>query len=390
MVTQMMAIPGKSREEADVVKFITSRLLGAGVPEKAISVDTAHLRIPGGGNTGNLIVRLPGTMRGPRRLLMAHIDTVPLCVGCRPVAGSEFIESTEPGTALGGDDRAGASVILLALETLMREQLPHPPLTFFWPVQEEIGLRGSCYVSVGKLGKPQLCFNWDGNAPNSLTVGATGDYDIAVTINGIPSHAGAHPEQGVSAITIAALAIADLQEKGWLGLVSRGKLSGTSNVGVISGGDATNVVTPRVTIRAEARSHDPAFRERIVREIEKAFTRAAKKLKSSLRQTGSIEFQTELKYEAFRLDDDAPCVHAAAAAIEAVGMTPQTVVSNGGLDANWMTNHGLPTVTLGCGQRSIHTADEKLHIDSFLTACEIARQLATGIAAPPSTTTKAR
>ena len=31
--------------------------------------------------TGGLILQLPGTLRGPRRLLMAHVDTVPLCIG---------------------------------------------------------------------------------------------------------------------------------------------------------------------------------------------------------------------------------------------------------------------------------------------------------------------
>ena len=37
------------------------------------------------GNVGNLIVKLPGTVRGPRRLLMAHMDTVPVCLGAQPV-----------------------------------------------------------------------------------------------------------------------------------------------------------------------------------------------------------------------------------------------------------------------------------------------------------------
>ena len=50
--------------------------------------------------------------------------------------------------------------------------------------------------------------------------------------------------------------------------MNKGGHSGTSNVGVIHGGEATNVVTDHVEIRAEARSHDPKFRERIVREIE--------------------------------------------------------------------------------------------------------------------------
>ena len=70
-------------------------------------------------------------------------------------------------------------------------------------------------------------------------------------------------------------AIADLEHGGWHGLIRKGRKTGTSNIGSIHGGGATNVITDRLSIRAEARSHDPAFRRRIVREIERAFSRAA-------------------------------------------------------------------------------------------------------------------
>lgn len=102
---------------------------------------------------------------------------------------------------------------------------------------------------------------------------------MEIQIEGLASHAGVAPQLGVSAIAIASLAIADLHRGGWHGLVEKGKTAGTTNVGVIQGGEATNVVTEKVTVRAEARSHDPKFRERIVAEIEKAFTLAVKEVK---------------------------------------------------------------------------------------------------------------
>ena len=64
-------------------------------------------------------------------------------------------------------------------------------------------------------------------------------------------------------------------------------------------------------------------------------------------------------------------------AARAIGLDAVTHVSNGGLDANWLTAHGLPTVTLGCGQAGIHTVNETLEIDSFLQACRIGLLLAT-------------
>eukprot|EP00913_Durusdinium_trenchii_P028329 g26557.t1 len=257
LVTEMIAIPGKSGEEGRVVEFIRKKLKAAGIPDSAMSTDSANRKSPVGGETGNLIVKLPGTMKGPRRLLMAHIDTVPLCVGARPERKGKYIVSKDKHTALGGDDRAGASVVLNAAIEIMKQKLPHPPLTLFWPVQEEIGLYGARLVTKSKLGNPKLCFNWDGGDPTMAVIGATGDYSIQIEIEGIASHAGGEPEKGVSAIAIASRAIEDLTSNGWHGLIVKGKNTGTSNVGIINGGDATNVVTPSLKLKAEARSHDP-------------------------------------------------------------------------------------------------------------------------------------
>lgn len=378
LVTELIAIPGKSGEEKAVIESITKRLRKAGVPASAISTDNAHKKSPMGGEIGNLIVRLPGTKRAPRRLLMGHVDTVPLCVGAQPVRRGAYIESRDPKTALGGDDRAGASVALNAVLEILRQKLPHPPLTLFFPIQEEVGLNGARFVSLSKLGNPKLCFNWDGGIPHLATIGATGDYNIEIEIEGIPSHAGGNPEQGVSAISIASIAIADLTRNGWHGLIIKGRKAGTSNVGIINAGDATNVVTPQLTLKAEARSHDPKFRKRIVDEFRKAFNRAVKEVKNDTGKTGSVQFNATLKYEAFRMSETEPCVQSAMAAIRTAGFEPDTKISNGGLDANWLTARGLPTVTMGCGQQAIHTADEVLHVESFLSACRIGLILATG------------
>jgi tripeptide aminopeptidase len=199
-----------------------------------------------------------------------------------------------------------------------------------------------------------------------------------VTIDGVASHAGGHPEDGISAIAVASLAIADLAENGWHGLIEKGRNRGTSNVGIIQGGDATNVVTPKLTLNAEARSHDPKFRKRIVAEFQKAFQRAAKSLRNTAKDTATIHFDAQLKYEAFVLSENEPCVQTALAAVRSVGLEPGTRISNGGLDANWMVAHGIPTVTLGCGQQDIHTVNEALHVESYLQACRIGLQLATG------------
>jgi tripeptide aminopeptidase len=378
MVMEMMAIPGRPGEEAAVMEYICTKLKAAGVPANALTFDDAHKRTPLKGQVGNLIIKLPGTTRGPRRMLSAHVDTVPICVGSRPVRRGKYVVSADKNTGLGADDRAGAAVILLAVIDIYRQKLPHPPLTFLWTIEEEVGLFGARYLRLAKLGKPTLAFNFDGGSPSILKVGATGGFRMTIEIEGLASHAGNRPEEGVSAIAIASLAIADLVKNGWHGLIKKGGESGTSNVGVIQGGEATNVVTNSVRIRAEARSHNPKFRQRIVDEIEAAFKRAAASVKNTAGTCGSVRFEGRLDYESFRLTREEPCVAAAAAAIEVDGAKAEYAVTNGGVDANWLSAYGIPTVTLGCGQRNIHTVTEQLDIAEFQQARRIALRLAIG------------
>jgi tripeptide aminopeptidase len=378
MVMEMMAIPGRPGEEAAIMDFIRQKLVAAGAPASAITMDDAHKRTPLGGQVGNMIFKLPGTVKGPRRMLSAHVDTVPICVGSRPVRKGKFVVSADKKTGLGGDDRSGAAVVLLTASAMLRVAAPHPPLTFLWTIEEEVGLFGARFVRLPKLGNPKLAFNFDGGSPAALKIGATGGYRMTIEIEGLASHAGNRPEEGVSAIAIASLAISELVNNGWHGLIEKDGSTGTSNVGVFKGGDATNVVTDHVYIRAEARSHDAKFRIRIVKEIEGAFKRAASAVRSTAGKFGKVTIKGELDYESFRLSPDEPCVVAAGVAIKAEGIEPELAVTNGGLDANWLTAHGIPTVTLGCGQRNIHTVSEQLDIAEFQQSRRIALRLATG------------
>ena len=120
----MLAIRGGSCQEGAVADFITRRLLSAGVPQSAIRHDRAHRHSVFGGETGNLICKLPGAVRAPRRLLMAHMDTVPLCVGARPVRRGDWIYPADRETALGADDRAGATAVLYAAWKLSAAACP--------------------------------------------------------------------------------------------------------------------------------------------------------------------------------------------------------------------------------------------------------------------------
>lgn len=377
-VIQMMAIPGKSGEEKEIANYIRNQLIRAGADPRSIQTDTAHRRTVIKGNSGNLVFKIPGTYRAPRRMLSAHMDTVPICEGCRPVRKGMVVTSKDPATGLGADNRAGCGVILSTAQEILKNKLPHPPLTFTWFVQEEVGLQGSRYMTQRMLGNPQLSFNWDGGSAVKMTVGATGGYRMQIIVNGIASHAGVAPQRGVSAIAITSLAIADLHRNGWHGQIHKGQNKGTSNIGVIQGGAATNVVTDRVVVRAEARSHSRRFRERIVREMERAFKRAVAQVKNDNREIGAVEIAGHLDYESFVLSKKEPCVRIARNVIQSKGEEPVFAVADGGLDANWITDHGIPAVSMGAGQLNAHMVSESLDLKQYLIACEIGLSIAMG------------
>lgn len=374
---QITAIPGRSGDEAKVAGTIVELLKQAGVQDSQIEFDGAEKRTRIDGNCGNLIVTLPGNGEGPRTLLSAHMDTVPICVGSQPVVEGNQVRSSEP-TGLGADDRAGCAAILTAIIERCRRGDEHfPPAVVSFLIQEEIGLEGARHLDVNKIGKVDRAFNFDGGTVEKLTSGAIGGERMTIDLTGIPAHAGVAPEQGVSTIVIASQAIADLHQRGWLGRVVQGEQTGSANVGVIQGGEATNVITPNLHLKAEARSHDSAFRQQIVSEIRQAFEKAAAAVQNEAGECGQCEFESHVDYESFALPEDHPSIVTAKAAIAKIGRQAFCEVSNGGVDANWLFRHGIEAVTLGCGQRNIHTADERLEIADYIDACRVATSMIT-------------
>lgn len=373
----LTGIPGSSGNEADVAAEIVNQLISAGLDPSQITYDGAGERTRREGNCGNLIVTLAGNGTGPRTLLSAHMDTVPICVGSQPVIDGDCVRS-EIDTGLGADDRAGCAAILTAIvERLKRGDENFPPAVITFLIQEEVGLEGARHLDVEKVGKVDRAFNFDGGTVHKLTTGAIGGERVKIRLHGVPSHAGVAPEKGASTIVMAARAIAELDQGGWLGRVEKHGRFGTSNVGVIQAGDATNVITPVAHLAAEARSHDPEMRTDIVSAMRTAFEKAATEVTNDEGVGGSVEFESHVDYESFRLPEDHPSIEKAAEAVRMIGREPFQEISNGGLDANWLFLHGIAAVTIGCGQRDIHTADETLDIADYLDACRIATWLIT-------------
>jgi tripeptide aminopeptidase len=379
---RFLSIEGVTGHEAKIAAAVSEALQKAGIPASAIHFDEANKRIPVPTETGNLIVELPGTRPGPRLLFSTHLDTVPLCAGAKPRREGDRIVS-DGTTALGGDNRTGCAVLVILAEMLLKHNLPHPPITLLFTVREESGLHGARELNPAELGGAVMCINVDGQDPSDLIVGAVGQENWEVEIKGKASHAGVAPEKGISATMVGAVALAEAKRDGWFGKVMKADGKGTSNVGIFGGkddraaGDATNVVTDYVFIRGEARSPTSAFATAIAKGFEQAFEKARDEVKDHEGEMAAVNFTHKPSYPPFNLDESSPVVQRATRAMTMLGLKPNYLFSNGGLDANWLDKHGVPTVTIGAGQAEIHTIKEYVNLPEFATGCRLALLLAT-------------
>jgi len=377
-----LSIEGVTGQEAKIAAAISEDLQALGVPASDIHYDTVHERIPVPTETGNLIVHLPGTKPGPRLLFSTHLDTVPLCAGAKPRREGDRIVS-DGTTALGGDNRTGCALIVALVETLLKHNLPHPPISLLFTVREESGLHGARELKASDLNGAAMCFNVDGKLASELIIGAVGQENWEVEITGKASHAGVAPDKGISATLVASIALAEAHATGWFGKVVKPDGHGTSNVGIFGGknntpaGDATNVVTDYAYLKGEARSPTEAFAASITTGFREAFETARQKVKDVGGDTAVVTFTNKPSYPPFNLDETSPVVIRAAKAVEAIGLKPTFVFSNGGLDANWLDKHGIPTVTIGAGQYEIHTIKEYVDLPEYAQGCRLAVVLAT-------------
>lgn len=376
ILKDLLSIPGPSGQEGRVIEYLTAALHSRGIPKSAMIVDDAHKSSPFGGEVGNLIVDLAGDPRLPRRLFMAHCDTVPLCVGSQPLREGRYIVSANPAAGLGADNRTGVAVLLHLAFDLVRLQGKHPPATLFWTVQEEVGMQGVRYADTGNLRSPKLAFNFDGGRAAKLTVGATGCHRMTMEFTGKAAHAALRPEEGINAIAAVGMAVHALQAAGLLGRMGSGAGAVTTNIGTVEGGSAVNVVPDRVIAQAEVRGHDPAARRQALECFCRTAQEAAGLIRNASGDAATVRITPRLDYEAFRLDADEPCVAAAENAVRSAGLVPVCAVTDGGIDANWMHAHGIPVVSLGAGQVGGHTVTEKVSLDEFEAALRIALHLA--------------
>lgn len=347
---ELVQIDSESRNERNVADYVTKKLTALGYD---VTEDGAGAHI--GGNAGNIIAYKKGAAQGKSVLFCAHMDTVAPGNGVRPVVEGGIVRS-DGTTVLGGDDKAGIAAILEALEAIEAHKLPHGPIQVVFTVAEEVGLLGAKYLDLEALEPVDAAFFFDSDGmPDQICVASPYHIDLTATFYGRASHAGVEPEKGISAVQMAAKAIAAMQ----LGRLDE---ETTANIGIIHGGSATNVVAGEAVIYGEARSLSKEKVDAQIRHMQECCKQAAAKL------AGSVDVQIEECYAAIDLDEQSTTVQLAKRAVQKLGMEPKLVKSGGGSDANVFCGKGIPATNIGCGMNNVHSVEEYLNLDEVCRA----------------------
>jgi glutamate carboxypeptidase len=324
------------------------------VAREADEAGIAHERVPGRDGLGDAILLRAGPQSdNPGILVLSHLDTV------HPVGTLEaHLPVRRDGDRLYGpgiyDMKGGAHLALQAFKQVGRAGMARLPLAFLFTPDEEIGSptsrgliedlgRGAAYVLVTEPAR-------DGGRVVTSRKGV-GRFEVAV--EGRPAHAGARHPEGRSAIREAALQITAIEA---LTDYERGV---TTNIGVIAGGTADNVVPQHCRFSVDLRVVSASDGEDYARRILGLLPVGPD---VQVRVTGGMNRPPyERTAEIARLYERAK-VLAAGIGIE-LGEVPRT---GGGSDGNFTAALGVPTLDgLGIDGDGAHTLHEHALVSSI-------------------------
>lgn len=381
---QLAAQNAPSRQERAVADLVCQYLAGLGL---AVSEDDAASAI--GGNCGNLICRVPaspgqdaatgekvadaGISRSaslagqlPPLLFSTHLDTVMPCADKKIMISDDRIIYTDGQTILGADDLAGVTAILAAVAHIQHNHLPHGRLELLFSVAEEQHLLGIQHLAAGALAARQGYVLDTSGAPGLAVIQAPGHIHFDVTITGKSAHAGIAPETGLSAITVAAQAIAAMR----LGRVN--PLT-TANIGLIEGGGETNIVARTCRLTAECRSLN-------LQELQAQAAHMRACLQQAADTAGArVEVKEKVSYYPYEVAADAPVVRRFLAACQRLQIPANLIQTGGGSDLNILAQADLQGVVLSTGMQNVHSGQEHLAIDDLLNLTRLVIELMTDL-----------
>ncbi len=364
----LVRIDSPSRHEGRVAKWLKSWFRdfpGVFITEDGSGVET-------GSETGNLIIRLKGNLDRPPVFFNAHMDTVEPGTGIKPVFDGGTFRS-DGSTVLGGDDKAAIAILLEAASCLQENRIDFGPIEMVFTTCEEIGLLGAKALDPCVL-KAGAGYALDSTDPDAVINRAPAAVRFAIEVHGRSAHAGINPEEGINAIRIAAEAVSCAPQ----GRIDRDT---TCNIGLIRGGNATNIIPDRAEVKGEVRSHDGRRLKGIQDEVTGCFYRAAEKYHSEaetrVRNSKEPFVTSSIRddYPLMKVPRDHPVVTTVLKAGKNLGRDLHLEKTGGGSDANIFNQKGLSTVILGIGMQKVHTVDEFIRLSDMVDSCRLVLEI---------------
>lgn len=355
----LTAIDSPTFSERAMADELTARLTELGL---TVTEDDAAAAI--GGNAGNILGVLPGTIPGAPLLFAAHMDTVKPCEGKKALVKPDGTITSEGDTILGADDLCGVAEILEALRSIQEENKPHRDIEVLFTVAEEFFLKGSEHFNMSRCrAREGYILDVDGPVGTAVVGAPTGVRFIA-NVHGKSAHAAIAPEEGINAVTIAARAIAGIRQ-------GRLDQDTTACISIIRGGEQGNIVPDSCFVEGEVRSLDPGKADYQVSHMQRAFIQAAGYAK------GSVDFQLTRVYEAYRVPEDAAVVQRFLEACRQCGIEPSLTCSTGGSDNSMLSAKGFQGIILACGMHDIHGTSEYTSVGELMAGAQMVEKLMT-------------
>jgi len=361
---ELVKVDSETKYEAEIAKVLKNKFnnLGLEVIEDSAQNKTDH-------SANNLICTLKGNKNVDPIFFTAHMDTVTPGKNIKPRISNEYIQSNGT-TILGADDKAGIAVLLEVIRILKEQNYDHGDIQFVITVGEESGLAGAKALDYSLL-NASFGYALDSDGPvGNIVIEAPFQSKIFTKIYGKSSHAGVAPEKGVSAITVAAKAIAKMS----LGRIDE---ETTANIGYFKGGKETqtNVVCDFVEIVSEARSLKKEKLMDVTNNMQTTFEQVASKF------GGRADVEIKEMYPGFQQKKDDPVVQMAQYAAEKLDLPVQLLKSGGGSDANIFNGYGIPTANLAVGYEYIHTTKERIHVNHLFNLTRLVLRIIDDVSA---------
>jgi tripeptide aminopeptidase len=350
---------------------------------------------------GYVLATIPPTTRKasvPVVAFLAHVDTAPDSSGknVKPVVhrkydGKQIHFPDNPGlvlspknspelqtavgkdvvtasgtTLLGADDKAGVAAVMTMAETLVRDRnLRHGKIRVCFTPDEEIG-RGVDKLDLKELGA-DVAYTLDGAAPGEICWETFSADAASVRIEGVATHTMEAKAKGmVNATHLAGKFLASLPRErlspestsGREGFIHPTRVAGTARETVI------DFILRDFELNGLAEKR--AILNGLCRGLQAAEPRA----------TVTCKFRKQYRNMGYWLRDNMRPVELAREAMKAVGLEPYDTVIRGGTDGSRLTERGLLTPNLFCGEHNAHGLLEWVAVQDMELAAQVCVRLA--------------